>query len=62
MGRVEFSYLEKCSDEERKTRIEKFFASKIPAVILSRGLEPFPEMVELAEYFGVTYRKDFLVL
>lgn len=53
MGKVEFSYLEKCSYEERKTRIEKFFASKIPAVILSRGLEPFSEMVELSEKYQV---------
>ncbi len=53
MGKVEFSYLEKCSNEDRQKSIEKFFASKLPAVILARGLEPFPEMLELAEKYQI---------
>ena len=53
MGKVEFTYLEKFPVEERSQKIEKLFAQHIPALILSRGMQIFPEMVELAEKHSV---------
>ena len=53
MGKLEFTYLENFPVEERSQKIEKLFAHHIPALIISRGMQIFPEMVELAEKHSV---------
>ncbi len=49
MGRMEFAYLETLLEEERKKRIFEMFALKFPCVIISRGMEIFPEVLEAAQ-------------
>lgn len=53
MGKVEFTYLEQFPADEREKKIEKLFARHIPALIITRGLQIFPEMMELAEKYNV---------
>ena len=48
MGRVEFSYLEKMSSDERRNSLEKLFEKSIPCVIVTRDMEIPEEMTELA--------------
>ena len=49
IGQVETTYLQGMSHEERAERLDQFFTYDFPAVIISRGMEPLPEMVEAAE-------------
>ncbi len=49
MGRMEFAYLETLLEEERKKRIFEMFALKFPCMIISRGMEIFPEVLEAAQ-------------
>ena len=48
IGYMEHSYLENLSSEDRKKTLDKFFSHKMPAVIVTSGLEIFPEMKEMA--------------
>ena len=50
-GLVEDSYLKPLSSEERRHRFEMLFEYEIPALILARGLEPFPECVDMAKQY-----------
>lgn len=52
-GKMEYAYLSSIDEKTRKERLELLFAQKIPALIISRGLEIFPEMLELAEKYEV---------
>lgn len=53
MGKVEFTYLEQFHADERAEKIEKLMSHHIPALIVTRGLQIFPEMIELAEKYNV---------
>ncbi|MGN0148952.1 MAG: HPr(Ser) kinase/phosphatase [Clostridia bacterium] len=53
MGKVEFTYLEQFASDERAARLEKYFSQKFPALVITRGLQIFPEMIELAEKYNV---------
>lgn len=48
-GKMEFAYLESVGTEIRKERLEDLFRQKIPAVVVTRGQEIFPEMIEAAK-------------
>jgi len=45
---VEYSYMENMPEEERCKALKKLFCGEIPCLILCRGLDPFPEMLEYA--------------
>ena len=49
IGRVEMTYLTGMSQEERLNRLDRYFAFDMPAVIISRGMEPLPELMAMAE-------------
>lgn len=49
MGKTEFAYLSSIGEEKRADIIEKLFSTKIPALIITRDLECFQELLELAE-------------
>ena len=53
IGKVEMTYLAQMTEKERKESVNMLFSSGIPAVILTRNLEPFPEMLEAAERSNV---------
>ena len=44
IGKVEWTYLSNQSSEERRKCFDAFFEKPIPALILTRSLEPFPEI------------------
>ncbi len=48
IGLVETSYLERISPEERRQRFDQLLSYHVPALILARNLEPFPECMEMA--------------
>ncbi len=56
IGKVEWTYLNGQTPEERRQCFDTFFQKPIPALILTRGLEPFPELMEMA----VKYRRTIL--
>ena len=49
LGRVEWTYLSTRPQEERRERFDEFFKRPIPALVITRNLEPFPELLEMAE-------------
>ena len=54
LGRVESTYLEQISSAERRARFDAFLAHEIPALVITRGMEPFPELMEMAEKYDRT--------
>ncbi|WMJ23496.1 HPr(Ser) kinase/phosphatase [Paludicola sp. MB14-C6] len=52
-GLSENSYLETLSHEVRKKRLDDFFALNFPALVISRGLEVFEEIMDAAKANGV---------
>jgi HPr kinase/phosphorylase len=48
IGLVEHTYANYLTPEERFARFDKIFSYNIPALIICRGLKPFPEMLECA--------------
>lgn len=53
IGMVEISYLSKMDKEKRMESLEALFKSGIPAIVLTRDLEPFEEMILLAKKYSV---------
>lgn len=53
LGLTEMSYLGELAEELRRTHLEKLFSFVPPAVIITRGIPPMPEMFEFAEKYGV---------
>lgn len=54
LGMVEWTYLAKLTSEERQERFNELFARPIPAVIVARNLELFPECRVAAEKYDRT--------
>ena len=48
IGIVEHTYLSGLPEDVRRERLRDLFSAGIPAVVICRGLEPFPEMTEYA--------------
>lgn len=53
VGKAEFAFLATLEEEVRKERMEMLFAQHVPAIIISRELPYFPEMLELAQTYEV---------
>ncbi len=53
IGKMEFAYLATIDEKVRYERLELLFAQRTPAVIITRELPYFPEMVELAQKYEV---------
>ena len=49
LGKTEFSYLRRMSSNLRARRIQEMFSYKIPCVIVTCGLKPSKEMLNLSE-------------
>ena len=54
MGNVEMSYMAKLDPEKRLATYDRLFSYKFPALLISRGLEPHPECLEMAKKHNVT--------
>lgn len=53
MGKVETTYLAELTSEERYNRIDEFFKTGFPCLVVARGLEIFPEMIEVSNKTGI---------
>ena len=53
MGKVESSYVEGLSSEERRSRFDRLFETGIPVLLLSRNIDVFPECLAAAQEHGV---------
>jgi len=51
-GMVEMTYLQNLDPELKRERLEKYFASRVPCVLIGRNLTPPPEMVEAAKKYN----------
>lgn len=54
LGKVELSYLDQFPYEKRYKILEQLFNTKIPAIIITRGMMVGPEVFELAEKYDKT--------
>ncbi len=54
LGLVECTYLGGISPQARRDAFEKLFSYPIPALIITRSLEPYPECMEMAEKYDRT--------
>lgn len=52
-GKMEFAYLATIDEETRYKRLELLFSKKIPCMVIARGLELYPEMINLATKYEV---------
>ena len=50
-GMVENTYINQFSSEEKREKIDAFFKKGIPALIITRGMEIIPEILEVAEKY-----------
>jgi len=53
IGKMEFAYLSTIDEKTRTERLRMLFAQKIPALIITRELPYFAEMLELAKEYEV---------
>ena len=51
VGRVESTYLDTLSREERLAALERFMQYDIAALVICHGMQPFPECMEMAEKY-----------
>ncbi len=53
MGKAEYAYLSGLDPEVRRKRIEDLLSYRFPALIVTRGLEVFPDVTDLAPKYGI---------
>lgn len=53
IGKVETTFMEKYSPEERRESFRRLMAKRIPAFIISRSINPFAECLEMARQYKV---------
>ena len=51
IGRVESTYLDTLTHEERVAALERFMQYDIAALVICHGMQPFPECMEMAERY-----------
>ena len=54
IGKSEVTFLRGCSSQERRKCFEDLFCYEIPALVISRNLDVFPECLEMAQKYGRT--------
>lgn len=53
VGKAEFAFLATLDEDVRKERLEMLFTQRVPAIIISRELPYFPEMLDLAQKYEI---------
>ena len=51
LGNAEMYYLYQMTDENRRAALKKLFKTEVPCIIISRGLEPCKDMLDLAKEY-----------
>ena len=54
LGNVEMSFLDTQQPAQRLVIFDRLFAYKIPALVISRGQQPHPECIEMAQKHNIT--------
>lgn len=54
MGNVEMSYVGKLTPANRSAIFDRLFSYKFPALLIARGIQPHPEMLEMAKKHNIT--------
>ena len=54
MGNVEMSYVSKLDHSARSAIFDRLFSYKFPALLIARGIQPHPEMLEMAKKYNIT--------
>ena len=54
IGLTEHTFLENMTPEERMERFDRLLSYPVPALIITRGLEAYPECLEMANKHGRT--------
>lgn len=57
IGNTEHSFLAKFNDRERFNAVEKIFKLKPPAVVVTRNLEPYKEIIKAAKIYKIPILK-----
>lgn len=52
-GNMEFAFLGSISSEERRKTVCRLFETKIPALVVARGHEIYPEVIEAAKQYDI---------
>lgn len=60
IGMVEISYLDSITPEKRFSALEALFEKKPPMIVLTRGMEPSVEMLELAQKYKIPFVRTHL--
>ena len=59
IGKVEMTYLASLSPKDRLKRVDEFFRTGFPCLVIARNLEPFEEMLSVSKKYGIPiYRTD----
>lgn len=53
IGKVEYTYIQNLFASERLAVFERLFSSKIPCMVLSRDLEPLPDIIDVAHKYKI---------
>ena len=54
LGNVEMSYLARLSEEDRASVLDRLLSYRFPALLITRGLNPSPQCLEMAKKHNVT--------
>ncbi len=54
LGKVECTYLEQFKSEQRAEMLDRFFSHDFPAIIITRDIRAFPELLSAAEKYDRT--------
>ena len=60
IGLTEQAFLTDLTPEQRLERFDRLLAYPVPALILTRGMDPFPECLEMAEKHNRTVLRSTL--
>lgn len=53
IGKVETTYLASLSPQDRLKRLDEYFKTGFPCVVIARNIEPFEEMITVSKKYGI---------
>ena len=53
IGKVETTYLASLSPQDRLRRLDEYFRTGFPCVVIARNIEPFEEMITVSKKYGI---------
>jgi len=54
LGKVEITYLREQTSQQRRECFDRLLGTKVPAIVITRSLEVFPELLDMAKKHGVS--------